>query len=146
MEPGTELYSAACIYGETFYVLNGHLQPAGGNPKDTFQVVSGGSSSVLFDGNQYGGLTLDDIVQSAFQGFRANNNHNGFDIPSIPDLVNSLGSQGDQIFQTGNLPSGFVQLPVCTNIMATAWNIGVTDPSYSQFWPCLDMIRKGPWI
>lgn len=141
MEPGTELWSGDCTDGETFYVLNGHIQPAGGNDKDTFQVLAGGSGSILFDGNQYGGLTLDDIVKSAFQGFRANNNYNGFDLPPFSDLVNSLGTQGTQIFENGNLPPGLVKLPVCTNIMATAWNIDVTDPSRGQFWPCLDMIR-----
>ncbi|KGO41986.1 hypothetical protein PEX1_091210 [Penicillium expansum] len=93
--------------------------------------LPGGDHTTL-DGTNWGGIILEDIVESCVSGWTNNNYQNGYPRPDFNTIVDSFG---------GDVPSvrtpGFMSLPVCTNASAIidTMQLGNGD---SPYWPCED--------
>jgi hypothetical protein len=146
MDSDTATQTAVCIDGMTFYVLNANSGASavftpgtmgdwsGGKP---FIELPGGTHAVL-DGIQFGRVTLEDIVNSSYMGYQLNGNKNGYQMPALSQNIDSLGTQGDLIFENGIQTPGFFNLPICTNIYNAIRNIGYQEVGTPDFWPCID--------
>ncbi|KAI1859465.1 hypothetical protein JX265_010468 [Neoarthrinium moseri] len=104
---------AVCYKGHTFFVgFPTFKEVEHGTPHGLkLWALPGGEHSILNGTSQaWGGLTLDDLVISAFEGYRRNNYKNGFDASKDDGST----APGDIIMGNGVLTPGFVKLPICT--------------------------------
>ncbi|KAJ5606920.1 hypothetical protein N7537_003539 [Penicillium hordei] len=117
-----------CYNGKIHYVLNGHSIAGTGFPASA---LPGGDHNTL-DGTNWGGIILEDIVESCVSGWTNNNYQNGYPRPDSNSIVNSF---------SGDVPSvrtpGFMSLPVCTNATAII-NTMQQGNGNSPYWPCED--------
>ncbi|KAK4866932.1 hypothetical protein LT330_008095 [Penicillium expansum] len=117
-----------CYNGKIHNVLNAHSIAGTGFPASA---LPGGDHTTL-DGTNWGGIILEDIVESCVSGWTNNNYQNGYPRPDFNTIVDSFG---------GDVPSvrtpGFMSLPVCTNASAIidTMQLGNGD---SPYWPCED--------
>ncbi|KPM40529.1 hypothetical protein AK830_g6050 [Neonectria ditissima] len=92
--------------------------------------LPGGEHDVL-NGADWGGLTLDDIVISSYEGYRLNDYKNGYSIPENSQIVDGTGSQGSLIMEMGIQTPGFMSLPICTpqklERVSSKWNANVIN-------------------
>ena len=101
-----------------------------------FTPLPGGTNSVL-DGNSWGGVTLQDMVISAYQGYLANSQQNGYKMPPVSQMISDTESQGELIFQSGIDTPGYFSLNVCTNLYTTVSFIVVGQNTSEPNFPCL---------
>lgn len=147
MTQDTHTKTMVCWNENLFYVLNANSQwsptddglaPTNTDPFNDmpFTPLPGGTNDVL-DGTAWGGVTLQDMVISAYEGYLANNQQNGYQMPSVSQMISDAGSQGELIFQDGiNMP-GYISLNVCTNLYTTVSFIGVGQNVSEPNFPCL---------
>ena len=88
------------------------------------------------DGTQWGGITRDDLVISAVQGYVLNGNQNGYQMPDVGD---GSGETGDLYFENGIQTPGLTTIPVCTLDMAVgAWTkYGGRSGAKPSGYPCV---------
>jgi hypothetical protein len=144
MTDQTAAQTHVCYGGYTFYVLNANRYnlnpciakecPPANNGNPPFEALPGGTFDVLSGGN-FGGVTLDDIVISSYQGYQLNANQNGYQIPDLSKYTSGNGTEGDFIFQAGIQTPGFISLPICSDVAQTIRTITNSVPS-GKFWPC----------
>jgi hypothetical protein len=149
MDQDTHTASSVCLNNMQFWVLNVNTDdvviqsdtPSIPDSQLPFISLPGGTNDVL-DGNAYGGVTLQDIVNSSWQAYENNGYQNGYALPSPSEWVSKLGVTGSElIFQNGITTPGFFCLPVCTSIWNTLQNIGGVyyyDNPNHPYWPCED--------
>ncbi|KAJ5826170.1 hypothetical protein N7474_003308 [Penicillium riverlandense] len=125
----TMVGSYVCYNNDAYYVVS--INSESGLP---FQTLPGGTHSTL-DGTAYGGVTLEDIVQSSYQAYQLNNNANGYKMPDLSKAIDGQGTEGDVIFQNGIRTPGFFNLPICDNITAAAEN-WIQGFYSDEYWPC----------
>jgi hypothetical protein len=146
MTQDTHTKTMVCWNGNLFYVLDansdynnndGGLAPTNPvAPSMPFIPLPGGTNDVL-DGNAWGGVTLLDMVISAYEGYLTNGQVNGYQMPPVSQMVSNAASQGELVFQNGITTPGFISLNVCTNLYTTVSFVGQgEDPSQANF-PCL---------
>lgn len=121
----TAVETNVCYEGTLHFVVNGHHTP-GDDVKAT--TLPGGDHGTL-DGTKWGGVTLEDIVNSSMTGF---NDHggNGYPRPSTAQVVTDFGKNPPDI-----RTAGFFNLPVCTDLRATRMSMSLGDGD-SPYWPC----------
>ncbi|KAH7124989.1 hypothetical protein B0J13DRAFT_455123 [Dactylonectria estremocensis] len=92
--------------------------------------LPGGEHNIL-NGENWGGLTLDDIVISSYEGYRLNGYKNGYTIPENSQIIDGTGSQGSLIMENGVRTPGFMSLPICTpgklERVSSKWNANVIN-------------------
>ncbi|CAM1503148.1 Fc.00g079240.m01.CDS01 [Cosmosporella sp. VM-42] len=103
-----------------------------------------GATPSGLNGQDWGGLTMDDLVISAYEGYRANGNRNGYENP----LLNVTAGNGTAMTQMGVRTPGYVQLPICTvnkvwdeaSHLVEKHNIitGELKPGETETFPCGD--------
>ncbi|KAI0868461.1 hypothetical protein GGS24DRAFT_482282 [Hypoxylon argillaceum] len=109
-----------------------------------FCTGDGGCAEILFqlppgldqlNGANYGGLTLDELVEGSVNTYRANNNKNG----GTPPDIGNTGSINDLVDGQITTP-GYVRLPVCSAKLAHHnWNLATADDSILKdpTYPCM---------
>jgi hypothetical protein len=143
MAGDTASQTGVCYNGNMFYVLNANgyssVMAQLNAPADAsaeFQKLPGGTHSDL-DGSKFGGVMLDDIVISSYQGYQLNGNKNGYQQPTSSAAIDGYGTQGDLLFQNGIQTPGFFTLTVCEDLNQVMNNIdGPLSGDDAQFWPC----------
>ncbi|CAI7636615.1 unnamed protein product [Penicillium manginii] len=122
----TAVKTNVCYRGKIHYVLNAHK-----NAGDSFRTMPlpGGDHTTL-DGSAWGGIILEDIVESSVEGWIANNNHNGYPRPDTDKIVTNFGSVVPSV-----RTAGFFNLPVCGNVSAINQSLQNGDGN-SPYWPC----------
>jgi len=146
MTQDTHTQTMVCWNDNLFYVLSANDQwspDEGFGPTNTdfwgnmpFVPLPGGTNDVL-DGTDWGGVTLQNMVISAYEGYLVNNQQNGYQMPSVSQMISDAGPQGELIFQDSiNMP-GYISLNVCTNLCLTLNNIGVGQDVSQPNFPCL---------
>ncbi|KAJ5199735.1 hypothetical protein N7472_004939 [Penicillium cf. griseofulvum] len=113
-----------CYDGKLHYLLNAH-----GTDKHSLIALPGGDH-VTLDGTSWGGITIEDIVISSIDGFKQNNNANGYSRPDVNTIVTSFGGQ-----VPGVRTPGFFNLPVCTDTTSFLEALDDGDGN-SPYWPC----------
>ena len=141
-----------CWNENLFYVLNANsnwgpdsgyaptnTDPSGNMP---FTTLPGGTNDIL-DGAAWGGITLLDIVISAYEGYLANGQQNGYQMPSVSQIISDSEPQDELIFQNGITTAGFISLNVCTSLYNTLSNIGAGQNVSVPNFPCLRYSAAG---
>ncbi|KAJ5189550.1 hypothetical protein N7472_008564 [Penicillium cf. griseofulvum] len=119
-----------CYNNDAFYVLNADTR-IGHQP---FGALPGGNHETL-NGEAWGGVILEDIVQSSYQAYQLNGNKNGYEMPALSKIIDGAGTEGDLVFENGIRTPGFFNLPICDDIVAAATVVGYGDAS-GKYWPC----------
>ncbi|KAK7423527.1 hypothetical protein QQX98_000985 [Neonectria punicea] len=124
---------AVCHDGHTFFL--GFPTWKGVSKSDHISrlmvwALPGGEHDVL-NGEDWGGLTLDDIVISSYEGYRLNGYKNGYSIPENSQIIDGTGSEGSLIMENGVQTPGFTSLPICTpeklQRVSAKWNANVIN-------------------
>ena len=91
------------------------------------------------DGMQWGGVTRDDLVISAVQGYVLNGNKNGYQMPESSNIVSGSGETGDLYFENGIQTPGLTTIPVCTlDVAVAAWvRYGGRSGAKPSGYPCV---------
>lgn len=87
------------------------------------------------NGQSWGGVILDDKVQSSYDAYALNGHQNGYVMPTVSSVVDSKGTEGDIVFQNGIRTPGFFNLPICDDIPSAVPNTICNSPS-EKYWPC----------
>ncbi|KAH6995181.1 hypothetical protein EDB80DRAFT_897412 [Ilyonectria destructans] len=103
---------SVCYDGHTFFV--GFPTFTGLSSDDNPErlrlwALPGGENDEL-DGSKWGGLTLEDLVISAFEGYKLNGYKNGYTAPSFDGTT----EQATIMMEKGVRTPGFISLPICT--------------------------------
>ncbi|KAJ5164452.1 uncharacterized protein N7500_006282 [Penicillium coprophilum] len=94
----------------------------------------GGDHQTL-NGDAWGGVILEDIVQSSYQAYQLNGNKNGYEMPALSKIVDGAGTEGDLVFENGIRTPGFFNLPICDDIAAAA-DVVSWGGTKGKYWPC----------
>ena len=132
VHPDTAARSKVCHDGKTFYMLQhnskdwrmasycsisvGRLASSScraAGYQHFLENTPGGNWDEL-NGQNWGGVTLDDIVQSAYEGYKYNNNQNGYEAPVDSRLADAGGSETTVPLEAGLRTPGMIKLPICT--------------------------------
>jgi hypothetical protein len=71
-----------------------------------------GIETINYVGSQWDGVTKDDLVASAWGGYKLNNNANGYQMPSI-SRVSEDGAERAFPFPDNIRTPGYIQAPIC---------------------------------
>lgn len=145
MTQDTHATTGVCWNGNQFYVLASNSEWAGNSGVPTnddpfgnmpLVPLPGGTLDVL-NGENWGGVTLYDMVVSSYGAYLATGQNNDYELPPLSQLVSSDTGATDLIFDGGIQTAGFFSLNVCTSLVRTFGGIGEgQDPSQPNF-PCL---------
>ncbi|KAH7133353.1 hypothetical protein B0J13DRAFT_562167 [Dactylonectria estremocensis] len=111
-----------------------------------FQTLPGGTTDEL-DGTKWGGIMIEDLVVSTYEGWRLNGGKMGYEIPENSKIIDGAGTEGGLILENGVRTPGFVKLPICTyakakDVATRYWreNLPLTDPQVNgvEWTPCGD--------
>ncbi|RFU30783.1 hypothetical protein B7463_g5550, partial [Scytalidium lignicola] len=133
----TQFYgkSRSCaISGNTLYLL-GIIDDGTHSP----DYLPGGSTDTLTgDQSVFAGLSIDDFVVSAFQGFQLNGNQPGYQMPFPSYNIDGSGNQVSFPFTQGIRTPGLLNIPTCDyNTFHSAWFSTDTQPgSRGPNFPC----------
>ncbi|KAJ5515142.1 hypothetical protein N7463_004694 [Penicillium fimorum] len=113
-----------CYDGKLHYLLNGH-------GKDSYMLSAlPGGDHLTLDGTEWGGIIIEDIIESSVSGWAKHGNQNGYPRPDVNSVVTTFG---------GDVPSvrtpGFFNLPVCTDVSVIRETLKHGDGN-SPYWPC----------
>lgn len=144
MTDDTAAQTHVCYGGYTFYLVNAHYKDNTCNAKECvpapnggdmqFQQLPGGTFNVL-SGGKFGGVRVDDIIISSYQGYQLNGYKNGYQMPELSSYIDGSGTQGDYLFQNGIQTPGFFNIPICVDVDAAILNIA-NPPTGDPNWPC----------
>ncbi|CAI7605456.1 unnamed protein product [Penicillium viridicatum] len=129
MSKNTLVGGYVCYNNDAFYV-NINTSP-GMHP---FEALPGGNHQTL-NGNDWGGVILEDIVQTSYQEYQLNGNANGYEMPALPKIIDGSGTEGDLVFENGIRTPGFFTRPICDDIQAAS-NIVEGGGAKGKYWPC----------
>lgn len=146
-----------CHDGKTFYVLQhnhkgyqisayntgygrffGQTSKQSGSQSHTLTNLAGGNGDEL-NGSNWGGVTLADLVISAYEGYKYNGNMNGYQMPEDSTLQNAGGGNHDLPFDEGIKTPGMVKIPICTAREAYVTikdRLGSSDRAFGEHYPC----------
>ncbi|KAK7423884.1 hypothetical protein QQX98_000755 [Neonectria punicea] len=118
---------AVCHDGHTFYLGYPSFamfmkRPEGKDSEKTawqLKPLPGGTTDEL-DGTKWGGVKLEDLVISAYEGWRLNGGKGGYEIPESSRAIDGLGTEGGLIMEQGVRTPGFSKIPICTPDRAVA--------------------------
>ncbi|KAF7551533.1 hypothetical protein G7Z17_g4932 [Cylindrodendrum hubeiense] len=110
-----------------------------------FYPLPGGTTDEL-DGTKWGGITIEDMVISAYEGWRLNGGKMGYEIPENSKIIDGAGTEGGLIFENGVRTPGFVKLPICTwaKVQSVTWEyyqthmMGLLPDDVKEGLPCGD--------
>ncbi|KAL4889573.1 hypothetical protein BDV59DRAFT_205096 [Aspergillus ambiguus] len=121
--------SKTCYNQKTVYLLNAQERTTGGK-KGKLNALPG-----LDQLSRFGGLTMEDIANSAMRQYEKNN-ANDLTEPDIPwdNLENYSGIEFGNIVQT----PGFFQLPVCTDSISLGYVLENNWDASNKYWPCVE--------
>lgn len=131
--------TSVCYEGTIHYVLNGHMEDRGEYGGMKSYPLPGGDHKAL-DGAKFGGVILEDIVESSMEGFYANGGKNAYPRPDLNNIVKQVGNDTQD---KGIRTAGFFDLPVCTDVAATKERLGIRPQGDDTYWPCNYLSR---WI
>ncbi|KAJ5167600.1 uncharacterized protein N7482_003194 [Penicillium canariense] len=121
-----------CYNGDAFYVVNAEISVQGSdNPTYSFTGLPGGTHSQL-NGNSWGGVILEDMVQSSYDAYTLNGDQNGYVMPYVSSIIDGKGTEGDVVFQNGIRTPGFFSLPICDDVESAVRNTITSSPSADQ--------------
>ncbi|KAJ5385301.1 hypothetical protein N7517_003212 [Penicillium concentricum] len=122
---GTEAASTAvCYENRLHFLLNSHRW---NTQMHAFNPLQGGDKITL-DGVKWGGITIQDIVESSVRGWANNGNKNGYARPDINNILDGFGSEPLNIREPG-----FFNFPVCENARSIFDDLAYYEHSSS---PC----------
>ncbi|KAH7136794.1 hypothetical protein B0J13DRAFT_640329 [Dactylonectria estremocensis] len=140
---------AVCYDERTFYVGYATWENDVGDsdmPEDFYNPVvanlklnplPGGTKSE-FDGTKWGGLTLDDLVISAYEGWRNNDFVNGWEIPDLGAV------DGYQLMEDGVRTPGLTSIPVCSLKGLEQGAFEELSPGFTdEILPCASYVLSG---
>ncbi|KAH6889491.1 hypothetical protein B0T10DRAFT_572957 [Thelonectria olida] len=107
---------SVCHDGHTFFVGYPHFKgyTSKGNPRELrVSALPGGTDDELNSAN-WGGITLEDMVISVYDGFRLNGFKNGYKATGQGISINGTTADGNTIAELGVRTPGFVPLPLCS--------------------------------
>ncbi|KAL6411180.1 hypothetical protein AUP68_04878 [Ilyonectria robusta] len=100
---------SVCYDGHTFFLGF----PTWKGEVGDFYPLPGGTNGEL-DGKKWGGLTFEDMVISAYEGWRLNGGKMGYEIPDNSKVIDGAGTEGGLILENGIRTPSFINLPICT--------------------------------
>ncbi|KUM57957.1 hypothetical protein ACN42_g9213 [Penicillium freii] len=115
MSKNTLVGGYVCYNNDAFYVVNINTSPG----MQSFEALPGGNHQTL-NGNDWGGVILEDIVQSSYQAYQLNGNANGYEMSALSKIIDESGTGGDLVFENGIRTPGFFTLPICDDIQAAS--------------------------
>ncbi|KAJ5835885.1 hypothetical protein N7447_001911 [Penicillium robsamsonii] len=130
MDTSTQVGGYVCFNNDAFYVVN--INPSA--DLKVFDTLPGGNHETL-NGVAWGGVILEDIVQSSYQAYQLNGNKNGYEMPALSKIIDGAGTEGDLVFQNGIRTPGFFNLPICEGIQEIA-DIIKKGRRNGKYWPC----------
>ena len=130
MSKNTLVGGYVCYNNDAFYVVNINTSPG----MQPFEALPGGNHQTL-NGNDWGGVILEDIVQSSYQAYQLNGNANGYEMPALSKIIDGSGTEGDLVFENGIRTPGFFTLPICDDIQAAS-NTVEGGGAKGKYWPC----------
>ncbi|KPM42325.1 hypothetical protein AK830_g4226 [Neonectria ditissima] len=98
--------------------------------------LPGGTYDNLKDG-AWGGVTLDDIVISSWDGYKLNGNKNGYQLPDNSQAIDGNGNNGNLIFEAGTRTPGFSSMQIC-DVATLERNLKYCNKNYEGF-PCSEI-------
>ncbi|CAM1500389.1 Fc.00g095510.m01.CDS01 [Cosmosporella sp. VM-42] len=121
---------SVCHDGHTFFI---GYPTFSGVPKSSsitslkLSPLPGGTTDEL-NGSNWNGVLLDDLVVSAYEGWRLNGGKNGYVLPENSKVIDGYGTEGELIFENGIRTPGFISIPLCTPLRMqktaqTYWDI-----------------------
>ncbi|KAH6988123.1 hypothetical protein BKA56DRAFT_612847 [Ilyonectria sp. MPI-CAGE-AT-0026] len=123
-----------CYDNKIFYVGTPEYRNNMGNLIDwKINSLPGGTYDNL-KGEEWGGVTLDDIVISSWDGYKLNGNQNGYQMPENSEAIDGNGNNGNIIFEAGTRTPGFSNMPIC-DIKTLTNNLKYCNKNYEGF-PC----------
>ncbi|KAJ5513232.1 hypothetical protein N7463_002784 [Penicillium fimorum] len=132
MDTSTQVGGYVCFNNDAFYVVN--IDPSASADLQVFKPLPGGNHETL-NGEAWGGVILEDIVQSSYQAYQLNGNKNGYEMPALSKIIDGAGTEGDFVFQNGIRTPGFFNLPICEGVQETA-DIIKSGRKSGKYWPC----------
>lgn len=130
MSKDTLVGGYVCYNNDAFYVVNINTSPG----MQPFEALPGGNHQTL-NGNDWGGVILEDMVQSSYQAYQLNGNANGYEMPALSKIIDGSGTEGDLVFENGIRTPGFFTLPICDDIEAASNTVEGGDAK-GKYWPC----------
>ncbi|KAK2036316.1 hypothetical protein LZ31DRAFT_601374 [Colletotrichum somersetense] len=94
------------------------------------------------DGIRYGGVTKEDIVAAAYNGYVAGGYMNNVFKPNYTDV--SPQSQAQLWSGLGNRSPGFVEMSLCENLYTIVGNVVHGSPDQHPSWPCAPLNQIKP--
>ncbi len=90
-------------------------------------------------GTQWGGVTRDNLVISAVQGYVLNGSKNGYKMPESSSIVSGSGETGELYFENGIQTPELTRIPVCTlDVAVAAWvKYGRRSGAKPSGYPCV---------
>ncbi|KAH7232750.1 hypothetical protein BKA59DRAFT_446239 [Fusarium tricinctum] len=130
----TAAQTHVCYDNKIFYVVNPTWTNNRGNLVDwKLNSLPGGTYDNL-SGDEWGGVTLDDIVISSWDGYKLNGNKNGYQLPEDSDAIDGNGNVGNLLFEAGVRTPGFSTMPIC-DVNTLTQNLKNCNRNYEGF-PC----------
>ncbi|KAH7116567.1 hypothetical protein B0J13DRAFT_571689 [Dactylonectria estremocensis] len=93
--------------------------------------LPGGTSDSL---KQWGGVSVDDLVISSWDGYKLNGYKNGYQMPPDSKAIDGNGNTGNIIFEAGVRTPGFSSLAIC-DVATMLTNLANCNKGYEGF-PC----------
>ncbi|KGO46959.1 hypothetical protein PEX1_041720 [Penicillium expansum] len=130
MSESTLVGGYVCYNNDAFYVVSINTSPG----MQPFEALPGGNHQTL-NGDNWGGVILEDIVQSSYQAYQLNGNANGYEMPALSKIIDGSGTEGDVVFENGIRTPGFFTLPICDDIPTAADTVSAGGAK-GKYWPC----------
>ncbi|KAH7136369.1 hypothetical protein EDB81DRAFT_78172 [Dactylonectria macrodidyma] len=134
IDDSTAAQTHVCYDNKIFYVVTPEYVNNRGNLVSwKVNPLPGGTYDNLH-GEEWGGVTLDDIVISSWDGYKLNGNQNGYQMPDNSEAIDGNGNNGNIIFEAGVRTPGFSTMPIC-DIDTLTKNLKYCNSNYVGF-PC----------
>ncbi|KAK7398639.1 hypothetical protein QQX98_011969 [Neonectria punicea] len=134
IDDSTAAQTHVCYDNKIFYVVTPEWTNNRGILVDwKLNSLPGGTYDNLKDG-AWGGVTLDDIVISSWDGYKPNGNKNGY---QIPDNSEAIDGNGNLIFEAGTRTPSFSSMQIC-DVATLESNLKYCNKNHEGF-PCRDI-------
>jgi hypothetical protein len=137
IDDSTAAQTHVCYDNKIFYVVTPEYTNNRGNLVNwKLNSLPGGTYDNLKDGN-WGGVTLDDIVVSSWDGYKLNGYKNGYQLSETSEAVDGNGNVGNLIFEAGTRTPGFSTMMIC-DVATLTKNLQYCNTNHVGF-PCRDI-------
>ena len=83
------------------------------------------------------------MVYSALEGYKLNNNANGYQMPEFSNATDGSGAQGDLYFENGIRTPGLTSIPICTlHVVSQNWQDHGKNKNKPEGYPCNELVTE----